>query len=46
MLINHENRLSLIENTFDSFKYLGKRCFAITKIDSKEILDSLLDKLK
>ena len=29
-----------------SFKDLGKRCFAITKIESKEILDSLLDKLK
>ena len=29
-----------------SFKDLGKRCFAITKIKSKEILDSLLDKLQ
>ena len=29
-----------------SFKDLGKKCFAITKIESKEILDSLLDKLK
>ena len=29
-----------------SFKDLGKRCFAITKIESKELLDSLLDKLK
>ena len=29
-----------------SFKDLGKRCFAITKIESKEILDSLLDKLE
>ena len=29
-----------------SFKDLGKRCFAITKIESKEFLDSLLDKLK
>ena len=29
-----------------SFKDLGKRCFAITKIESEELLDSLLDKLK
>ena len=29
-----------------SFKDLGKKCFAITKIESKEILDSLLDKLE
>ena len=29
-----------------SFKDLGKKCFAITKIESKELLDSLLDKLK
>ena len=29
-----------------SFKDLGKKCFAITKIKSKEILDSLLDKLQ
>lgn len=29
-----------------SFKDLGKKCFAITKIESKEILDSLLSKLK
>ena len=29
-----------------SFKDLGKKCFAITKIESKEVLDSLLDKLK
>ena len=29
-----------------SFKDLGKKCFAITKIESKEILDSLLHKLK
>ena len=28
-----------------SFKDLGKKCFSITKIDSKEILDSLLEKL-
>ena len=28
-----------------SFKDLGKKCFAITKIESKELLDSLLDKL-
>ena len=28
-----------------SFKDLGNKCFAITKIESKEILDSLLDKL-
>ena len=29
-----------------SFKDLGKKCFAITKIESKELLDSLLDILK
>ena len=29
-----------------SFKDLGKKCFAITKIESKEILESLLDKLE
>ena len=29
-----------------SFKDLGKKCFAITKMESKEILESLLDKLK
>ena len=29
-----------------SFKDLGKKCFAITKIESEEFLDSLLDKLK
>ena len=29
-----------------SFKDLDKKCFAITKIESKEILDSLLDKLQ
>ena len=29
-----------------SFKDLGNKCFAITKIESKELLDSLLDKLK
>ena len=29
-----------------SFKDLGKKCFAITKIDSRELLDSLLDKLE
>ena len=29
-----------------SFKDLGKKCFAITKIESKELLDSLLDKLE
>ena len=29
-----------------SFKDLGNKCFAITKIESKEILDSLLDKLE
>ena len=28
-----------------SFKDLGKRCFAITKIESKDILDSLLNRL-
>ena len=28
-----------------SFKDLGKKCFAITKIESKDILDSLLNKL-
>ena len=28
-----------------SFKDLGKKCFAITKIESKELLDSLLNKL-
>ena len=28
-----------------SFKDLGKKCFAITKMESKEILDSLLNKL-
>ena len=39
MLINHENRLSLIENTFDSFKDLGKKYFEFTKIESKELLD-------
>ena len=46
MLINHENRFTLLENTFDNFKNLGKRSFAITKIESKEFLDSLLDILK
>ena len=44
MLINYENRLALLENVFDSFKDLGKKCFAITKIESKELLNSLLDK--
>ena len=29
-----------------SFKDLGNKCFAITKIESKELLDSLLDKLQ
>ena len=29
-----------------SFKDLGKKCFAITRIESKEILDSLLNKLE
>ena len=29
-----------------SFKDLGKKCFAITKIESEEFLDSLLDKMK
>ena len=29
-----------------SFKDLGKKCFAITKIESEELLDSLLDKMK
>ncbi len=29
-----------------SFKDLGKKCFAITRMESKEILDSLLDKLE
>ena len=29
-----------------SFKDLGKKCFAITKIESKEILENLLDKLE
>ena len=29
-----------------SFKDLGKKCFSITKIDDKEILDNLLSKLK
>ncbi len=29
-----------------SFKDLGKKCFAITKIESKEILNDLLDKLQ
>ena len=29
-----------------SFKDLGKKCFSITKIDDKEILHNLLDKLK
>ena len=29
-----------------SFKDLDKKCFAITKIESKELLDSLLEKLK
>ena len=29
-----------------SFKDLGEKCFAITKIESKEILDNLLDKLE
>lgn len=29
-----------------SFEDLGKRCFAITKIDSRELLDSLLYKLQ
>ena len=29
-----------------SFKDLGKKCFAITKIESKEILDNLLNKLE
>ena len=29
-----------------SFKDLGKKCFAITKIESKDILDGLLSKLK
>ena len=28
-----------------SFKDLGKKCFAITKIESKELLDGLLNKL-
>ena len=28
-----------------SFKDLGKKCFAITKIESKELLDSLLNNL-
>ena len=28
-----------------SFKDLGNKCFAITKIESRELLDSLLDKL-
>ena len=28
-----------------SFKDLGKKCFAITKMESKEILESLLNKL-
>ena len=29
-----------------SFKDLGKKCFAITKIESKELLDSLLENVK
>ena len=29
-----------------SFKDLGKKCFAITKVESEEILESLLDKLE
>ena len=29
-----------------SFKDLGKKCFAITKIESKELLNSLLEKLE
>ena len=29
-----------------SFKDLGKKCFAITKIESKEILNNLIDKLE
>ena len=29
-----------------SFKDLGKKCFAITRIESKELLDSLLEKLE
>ena len=29
-----------------SFKDLGKKCFAITKIESKELLNDLIDKLE
>ena len=29
-----------------SFKDLGKKCFAITKIESKELLNSLLERLE
>ena len=38
MLIN-QNRLTLLEKLFDSFKDLGKKYFEFTKIESKELLD-------
>ena len=28
-----------------SFKYLGKKCFSITKIESEEILETLLNRI-
>ena len=36
----------VLYHSFASFKDLGKKFFAITKIESRELLDSLLNKLE
>ena len=37
---------SILYNVGASFKDLGNKCFSINKIEDKDIMDSILDKLK
>lgn len=45
LVLNHEERLKIVEDTFSSFKDLGKKCFEISKIEDNDILSNLLKKL-
>ena len=45
MVIRHDSQIKLLQETLSSFKDLGKKCFAISKIEDDEILNSLLSNI-
>ncbi len=45
LVLKDNKRIDLLENTFNSFKDLGKKCFAINKIEDISIIKNIIEEV-